>query len=99
MMSICLAKLLTADAQARLLTCENEYTFDRVEYAPLMCKIIMRLATIDYIHHPNPNPAQQPAVPTSIRGNSDKVHKEFDKKYSHLIARGMTVGNPISILF
>ncbi len=36
MMSICLAKLLTADAQARLLTYQNEYNFDGVEYAPLM---------------------------------------------------------------
>jgi hypothetical protein len=30
MMSICLAKSLTADAQARLLTYRNEYTFDGV---------------------------------------------------------------------
>jgi hypothetical protein len=37
MMSICLAKLLTADAQARLLTYRNEYTFDGVE-SPLSCK-------------------------------------------------------------
>jgi hypothetical protein len=36
MMSICLAKSLTADAQARLLTYRNKYTFDGVEYAPLM---------------------------------------------------------------
>jgi hypothetical protein len=41
MMSICLAKSLTADAQARLLTYQNEYTFDGVEYTPLMYKIIM----------------------------------------------------------
>jgi hypothetical protein len=46
MMSICLPKSLTADAQARLLTYRNKYTFDGVEYAPLMNKIIMRLATI-----------------------------------------------------
>ncbi len=49
MMSICLAKSLTDDTQARLLTYRNEYTFDGVEYAPLMKKIIMRLATIDSI--------------------------------------------------
>jgi hypothetical protein len=40
---------LTAKAQARLLTYRNEYTFDGVEYAPLMYKIIMRLATINSI--------------------------------------------------
>jgi hypothetical protein len=44
-MSICLAKSLMAEAQARLLTFRKEYTFDGVEYAPLMYKIIMRLAT------------------------------------------------------
>ncbi len=49
MMSICLAKSLTADAKARLLTYQNKYTFDEVEYAPLMYKIIMRLATIDSV--------------------------------------------------
>jgi hypothetical protein len=36
MMSICLAKSLADDAQARLLTYWNKYTFDGVEYAPLM---------------------------------------------------------------
>jgi hypothetical protein len=46
MMSICLAKSLVADAQARLLTYQNEYKFDGVKYTPLMFKIIMRLATM-----------------------------------------------------
>jgi hypothetical protein len=49
MMSISLAKPLTADTQARLLTYRNEYTFDGVEYASLMYKIIMRLATINSV--------------------------------------------------
>ncbi len=39
MMSICLAKLLTAELQARLLTYWNEYTFDGVEYVPLSTKL------------------------------------------------------------
>jgi hypothetical protein len=38
MMSICLTKSLMADAQARMLTYRNKYTFDGVEYAPLMYK-------------------------------------------------------------
>ncbi len=42
MMSICLAKLPTAEAQPRLLTYQNKYTFDGVEYPTLMYKIIMR---------------------------------------------------------
>jgi hypothetical protein len=49
MMSICLAKLLTADAQAILLTYQNKYTFNGVEYAPLVYKTIMRLATINSV--------------------------------------------------
>jgi hypothetical protein len=47
MLAVCLGKSLTAEAQARLLTYRSKYTFDGVEYAPLMYKIIMRLATID----------------------------------------------------
>ncbi len=34
-----------------------------------------------------------------VSGNIDKVHSKFDKNYSQLIARGTTVGDPISILF
>jgi hypothetical protein len=49
MMSICLAKSSTADVQARLLTYRNKYTFDGVKYAPLLYKIIMRLATINSV--------------------------------------------------
>jgi len=54
MMSICLNKSLAASAQASFLTYRNEYTFDGVEYAPLMYKIIMRLATIDSVAPPKP---------------------------------------------
>lgn len=34
MMAICLMKSLTAAAQAKLLACRSEFTFDGVEYAP-----------------------------------------------------------------
>jgi hypothetical protein len=49
MMAICLSKSLTSDAQARLHTYRNEFTFNGVEYAHLMYKVIMCLATIDTI--------------------------------------------------
>jgi hypothetical protein len=49
MMSICLAKSLIDDTQARLLTYQNKDTFDGVEYAPLMNKTIMQLATINSV--------------------------------------------------
>jgi hypothetical protein len=101
-MSICLAKLLTADAQARLLTYRNKYTFDGVEYAPLMYKIIMRLATINSISTTQMlrNNLQSLGVyAATVSGDIDKVHNEFDKNYSQLIARGVTVDDPIGILF
>jgi hypothetical protein len=47
MMANCLSASLTADAAVRLLTYCKEYTFNSIEYAPLMYKIIMRLATIN----------------------------------------------------
>ncbi len=49
MMSNCLSNLLSMEAKVRLLTYRKDYTFDGVEYAPLMYKVIMRLATIDSI--------------------------------------------------
>jgi hypothetical protein len=91
MMSICLAKTLTADAQARLLTYRNKYTFDGVEYAPLMYKIIMRLATINSVA------TTQNAA--TVSGDINKVRNKFDKNYSQLIARGVPVDDPIGILF
>jgi hypothetical protein len=102
MMSICLAKLLTADMQTRLLTYQNEYTFDRVEYAPLMYKIIMRLATIDSVPTTQTlcNNLQFLGVyMATVSGDIDKVHNKFDKNYSQLVARGATIDDPIGILF
>ncbi len=49
MMATCLAKSLTKNAQACLLTYRSKYTFDGIEYTPLMYKVIMRLATINTV--------------------------------------------------
>ncbi len=84
MMSICLAKLLTANAQARLLTYQNKYTFDGVEYAPLMYKIIMRLATINSVATTQTlcnNLQSLGTYAATVSGNIDKVHREFVKNY------------------
>jgi hypothetical protein len=35
----------------------------------------------------------------TLSGDIDKVHNEFDKNYSQLVARGATFDNPIGILF
>ncbi len=102
MMSICLAKLLTADTRARLLIYRNAYTFDGVEYPPLMYKIIMCLATIDSIATTQilRNNLQMLGVFAAlVIGNIDKLHNKFNKNYSQLIARGTTVDNPIGVLF
>ncbi len=102
MMSICLANSLTADVQARLLTYRNEYTFDGAEYAPLMYKIIMRLATINSVattQMPRDNLQSLGVYVATVRDDIDKVHNKFDKNYSHLIIRGATVNDPIGILF
>ena len=101
-MSICLAKLLTADAQARLLTYRNKYTFDGVEYAPLMYNIIMRLATINLVATTQTlrNNLQSLGVhAATVSSDINKVHNKFNKNYSQLIARGATLDNPIGILF
>jgi hypothetical protein len=103
MMNICLAKLLMANAQARLLTYQNEYTFDGVEYAPLMYKIIMRLATINSVTTTQTlrDNLQSLGTYAAMMVSSDihKVHNKFNKNYSQLIARGATVNDLIGILF
>jgi hypothetical protein len=47
MMAQCLKKSLTLAALAHLEPYQSQYHFNRVEYRPLMYKIIMRLATIN----------------------------------------------------
>jgi hypothetical protein len=102
MMNICLAKLLTAEAHARLLTYCKDYLINEVECAPLMYKVIMRLAAIDTVAttqalHDNLHMLGMFA--STVSGNIDKINCEFDKNYSQTIAWGATVDDPIGILF
>jgi hypothetical protein len=102
MMSMCLNKSLTASAKASLLTYRAEYTFDGVEYAPLMYKIIMRLATIDSVATTQTlrdNLQNLGVFAVTVKGDIDKVNAEFDTNYSQLLARGATLDDPIGILF
>jgi len=102
MMSICLLKSLTAEAQARLLTYRKDYLIDEVECAPLMYKVIMRLATIDSVATTQALRDNLHALGTfasTVSGDIDKINSEFDKNYSQIIARGATVDDPIGILF
>jgi hypothetical protein len=102
MMAICLSKLLTSDAQARLLTYRNEFTFDGVEYAPLMYKVIMHLATIDTVATTQTlrdNLHSLGVFAATVHGDINKIHGELNRNYLQLTARGATIDDPIGILF
>jgi hypothetical protein len=102
MLAICLGKSLTADAQARLLTYCNEYTFDGMEYAPLMYKIIMRLATINTVATTQAlrdNLNNLGVFAAMVSGDINKINGKFDKNYTQLLARGANVNNPVGLLF
>ncbi len=77
MMVICLASSLTAEAQTRLLTYHNKYTFNGVEYAPLLYKIIMRLATINSIATTQTlreNLQNLGVFAATVKGDINKIH-------------------------
>ena len=102
MMAICLASSIPAEAQARLLTYRKEYTFNGVECAPLLYKIITRLATIDSVATTQTlgkNLQNLGVFAAMVNGNINKIHGEFDKNHSQLLARGTTIDNPIGLLF
>jgi hypothetical protein len=102
MMNICLEKLLTAEAHAHLLTYCKDYLINKVECAPLMYKVIMRLATINSVATTQAlrdNLHVLGTFASTVSGNIDKINSEVDKNYSQIIARGTTVDDPIKILF
>jgi hypothetical protein len=101
-MSNCLSNSLSMEAKVRLLTYRNDYTFNGVEYAPLMYKVIMRLATIDSIATTQTlgdNLQNLGAFTATINSDIDKINSEFDQNYSQIIARGATVDDSIGIIF
>ncbi len=102
MLAICLGKSLTADAQARLLTYCNEYTFDSVEYAPLMYKIIMRLATTNKVATTQTlrnNLNNLGVFAATVSNNINKINGKFKKNYKQMLARGANVDDPVGLLF
>jgi len=102
MFTACLGKSLTAEAQARLLTYRNEYTFDGMDYAPLKYKIIMRLATIDMVATTQvlrDNLNNLGVFAATVNGDINKINREFDKNYTQLLARGANVDDPVRLLF
>ncbi len=85
MMSSCLSNSLSImEAKVRLLTYRNDYTFYGVEYAPLMYKVIMRLATIDLIATTQTlrdNLQNLGVFAATVNGDIDKINSEFDQYY------------------
>jgi hypothetical protein len=76
--------------------------FDGVEYAPLMYKIIMGLATINSVASTQMlrnNLQLLGMFVATVSGDINKIHSKFDKNYSQLITKGVTIDNPIGILF
>jgi hypothetical protein len=85
MISNCLSNSLSMEAKLRLLTYPNNYTFNGVEYAPLMYKVIMRLATIDLIATTQTLRDNLPNLgifAATVNGKIDKINSEFDQNYS-----------------
>jgi hypothetical protein len=88
MMSNRLLNLLSMEAKVRLLTYCKDYTFDGVEYAPLMYKVIMRLVTIDLIATAQTlwdNLQNLGVFAARVSGNIDKINSEFDQNYSQIV--------------
>ncbi len=89
MMSNCLSNLLSMEAKVSLLTYQNDYIFDGVEYAPLMYKVIMRLATINLIATTQTlrdNLQNLGVFAATVNGDIDKINSEFNQNYSQIIA-------------
>jgi hypothetical protein len=82
MMGICLLKLLTAEVQARLLTYCKDYLIDEVKCAPLMHKVIMRLAMIDSVATTQALRDNLHALGTfasTVSGDIDKINSELTR--------------------
>ncbi len=85
MMSMCLANSLSLTAKVQLLTYKNEYIFDGIEYALLMYKVIMRLATIDSVATTQTlrdNLQNLSVFAATVSGDIDKINTELNKTYS-----------------
>jgi hypothetical protein len=79
MISNCLSNSLSMEAKVRLLTYRNNYTFNGVEYAPLMYKVIMRIATIDSIATTQTlwvNLQNLGVFAATVSGDIDKINSE-----------------------
>ncbi len=85
-----------------MLTYRNKYTFDVVDYASLLYKIIMRLATIKFVatmQTLHENLQNLGVFAGTVNGDINRIHGIFDRNHFQLLARGATIGDPIGLLF
>ena len=85
MIANCLSKSLSLTAKVQLLTYRNEYTFDGVEDAPAMYKVIMHLATINSVATTQTlreNLHNLSVFAAAVSGDIDKINTELDTNYS-----------------
>jgi len=102
MMAECIKTTLSASARARLLPFRNEIEHNNVVYAPLLHKKVMALETIDYVATTKPLRSNLREITTycaTVKGNIELLHSYFDTNYSQIIACGITVNDPVDILF
>ncbi len=102
MMGECILATLTPAACIRLLPFRGEYKINDVVYAPLLHKKLMALATINSVANTKMLRANLQKLPTycaSVKGDIKMVHSYFDNNYSQIIACGVTVNDPVDILF
>ena len=89
MMQKCILNSLTEDAKRRLSVHRSSYTFNGEVYAPLLFKIIMKLATINSkattkkLHEQLNN--LDVYASSKCDNDLEKLHKFFDVNYSQLI--------------
>ncbi len=102
MMAQCLLKSLTPAAKTYLQVYQSQYTFDGVEYGPLIYKKIMQMATIDSVATTETlraNLTNLPIYVASVNGDIDLINSYFNVNYTQILARGSTVDDPIAKLF
>ncbi len=102
MMAQCLTKSLTSATKTRLEVFQSQYTFDGVEYSPVIYKKIMQLATINSVATTETlraNLTNLPIYAASVNGDIDLINSYFNVNYSQILVRGATVDDPVSKLF
>jgi hypothetical protein len=102
MMAQCLLKSLTPAAKTCLQVYQSQYTFDGVEYGPLIYKKIMQLATINSVATTetlHANLTNLLIYAGSVNGDINLINSYFNVNYTHILARRSTIDNPIAKLF